>query len=162
MSSPDNVVRIQKSIGVGNVISKKSNPVKSTIFPSSAVRQVATKPSNEKKFHLLWLATTIADVRVKYAEDASIPIWMGIVGVVVMSQDHHICMVWSTSIDHVLTSSHIVRRVIDSDDLVSIDAVVLEFNRIAVCVTVLKCLASVCIAFDSCEEVHPQIREEVL
>jgi len=85
----------------------------------------------------------------KDAEDASIPIWMGIVRVVIMSQNHYICMVWSTCIDCVLTSSHIVRRVVDSDDLMSIDAVVLEFNRISVCVAVLNFLASVGITPDS-------------
>jgi hypothetical protein len=43
-----------------------------------------------------------------------------------------------------------------------IDAVVLEFNRISICVAVLKFLASVGITLDSREEMRPQIREEVL
>jgi hypothetical protein len=80
----------------------------------------------------------------KDAEDASIPIWMGII----VSQNHHICMVWSTRIDGVLASSHIVRRVIDSDDLMSINTVVFQFDRISVRVAVLKFLASVGIALD--------------
>jgi hypothetical protein len=57
-------------------------------------------------------------------------------------------MVWSTRIDGVLASSHIVRRVIDPDDLMSINTMVLQFDRISVRVAVLKFLASVGIALD--------------
>jgi hypothetical protein len=37
VNSPDNVVRIQKSVGVNVVVGEKSNPVKSPSFPSGAV-----------------------------------------------------------------------------------------------------------------------------
>ena len=44
----------------------------------------------------------------------------------------------------------------------SVDTMVLEFDGISVCVAVLKFPASVGIALDPREEVHLQIREEVL
>jgi hypothetical protein len=135
MNGSDDGIQIKETISVEIIISEKSNPGESLSFPSSIVSLSMAIPLYIEEFHSLWLVAMVTDMCIKNSKYVSVPIWMV---VIFISQNHHICVIWATCVERILTPSHVIYCVVDLDNLMMIDVVVFECDGISLSITILR------------------------
>jgi len=128
MYTSDDILRIKKpECAIWVVVFEETDLMETFCSPPRFEAQVSAKPPHPEDVDLLRLGVTLSWVIVahKDMEDSDyscIPVWMWIPLFILVREHHDVCM--RAGIDGVLVTTAIVRRVVDTQSFVVVDAIV--------------------------------------